>query len=64
MDQLFGLVGGHFLHQSTAAGQFAFAPGDDGHDASALVALVDIGCGCHGEPPFRSVDLLGKGESG
>lgn len=42
VNELLGLVGGHLHHLLAAAGQISFSIVDDGNDAAAVFALVDI----------------------
>jgi hypothetical protein len=42
MNQFLGVIGCHFAHWLPATGQLALAAGDDRHDATALLALVNV----------------------
>ena len=42
VNKLLGLVRGHLYHLLAAAGKISFSTVDDGNDAAAVFALVDI----------------------
>ena len=42
VNELLGLVRGHLYHLLAAAGKISFSTVDDGNDAAAVLALVDI----------------------